>query len=427
MHTFSDIESTETSAKSSGTLACVDPEIATLVDQERHRQNREINLIASENIAPHAILQTLGSVLVNKYAEGYPGKRYYAGCELYDHMEQLAIERAQSLFHAPHANVQPHSGSSANLAAYFALLSPSDTILAMRLDHGGHLTHGSKVNFSGRLFNVVHYGVSRQTHRIDYEQVLQLAKQHRPKLIVAGASAYPRTIDFARFADIAAQVNAKLLVDMAHIAGLVAAGEHPSPVPHAHVVTSTTHKTLRGPRGGLILCQEALGKAVDKQVFPGCQGGPLMQAVAAKAVCFHLAAEPQFRRYQQQVIHNAQALAHALKQGGLPLVSGGTDNHLLLIDLTHTDLSGQEAERTLSQIGIVTNKNSIPFDSKPPRVTSGIRLGTPSVTSRGMKQPQMQVIADCIVQALAKRNEPDSLRMIAKRISDLALAFPVYA
>ncbi|MEM7403599.1 MAG: serine hydroxymethyltransferase [Myxococcota bacterium] len=407
-------------------LCCVDPDIAKLVRQEWQRQNCEINLIASENVAPLAILQTLGSVLVNKYAEGYPAQRYYAGCELYDDMERLAIERAQQLFAAAHANVQPHSGSSANLAAYLALLQPSDTILAMRLDHGGHLTHGARVNFSGRLFNVVHYGVSRHSQRIDYDEVLQLAQQHRPKLIIAGASAYPRRIDFGRFADIAAQVDAKLLVDMAHIAGLVAAGVHPSPLPHAHVVTSTTHKTLRGPRGGLILCRQELGKAIDKQIFPGCQGGPLMQAVAAKAVCFYMAARPAFRQYQQQVIDNARALAAALQQHGLSLVSGGTDNHLLLIDLHNSEISGQEAEAVLSRVGLVTNKNGIPFDPKPPRITSGIRLGTPGVTSRGMKQQQMQYIADYIATALTKRNEPDSLQTIAQQVRELAVAFPAY-
>ncbi|MEM7495222.1 MAG: serine hydroxymethyltransferase [Myxococcota bacterium] len=407
-------------------LHAADPAVARLIERELARQSGDVELIASENFTDPAVMQATGSILTNKYAEGYPGKRYYGGCAEHDVLENLAIQRAKTLFDASHANVQPHSGSSANLAAYLALIDPGDTMLAMRLDHGGHLTHGAKVNFSGRLFHVVPYGVRRDTECIDYDEVERLARQHMPKLIVAGASAYPRVIDFARFAQIARAVQAKLLVDMAHIAGLVAAGTHPSPVPHADVVTTTTHKTLRGPRGGLILCKQEWARAVDKQVFPGCQGGPLMHVVGAKAVCFHLAASEDFRRYQRQVACNAQALAEALRRQGFRLVSGGTDNHLLLVDVTPQGVNGQQAEDALSRVGIVVNKNKIPFDPLSARAPSGIRLGTPAVTTRGMGVQEMEVIAACIAEAIARRDQSKGLSTIQERVRRLTARFPLY-
>ena len=361
----------------------IDPEIARVIDDEAARQHSHLELIASENIASRAVMAAQGSILTNKYAEGYPEKRYYGGCEFVDQAEQLAIDRALALFGADSANVQPHSGSQANMAAYFALLDPGDTILGMDLAHGGHLTHGSKVSFSGRLFHFVHYGVSRETETIDYDQVKQLAGQHRPKMIVAGASAYPRLFDFAALAEIARSVDALLMVDMAHIAGLVAAEVHPSPIPYCDVVTSTTHKTLRGPRGGLILAREACGKKINSQVFPGIQGGPLMHVIAAKAVAFKEALGAPFREYQKNIVANAATLAETLLANGIDLVSGGTDNHLMLVNLTRLDVTGRDAEVALGHAGITVNKNAIPFDTRKPNITSGIRLGTPYITSRG--------------------------------------------
>lgn len=381
-------------------LSDVDPEISKLINQERARQKECLSLIASENIASKYVMEAVGSELTNKYAEGYPHRRYYAGCEVHDQVESLAQERAKKIFGAEHVNVQPHSGSNANMAAYFAVAKVGDTVLAMDLDHGGHLTHGSKVNFSGKLFNIVSYGLSRETERIDYDAVAALAATHKPKLIIAGASAYSRVIDFERFAAIAKEHNARLMVDMAHIAGLVAAGEHPNPVPFADIVTTTTHKTLRGPRGGMILCREEFKKAIDSWVFPGLQGGPLMHEIAGKAVCFQEAMGADFKNYQKQVVKNAQHLASALASKKMRLISGGTDNHLILIDLSSTGVSGKDAEARLNEIGLVCNKNKIPFDQTPATITSGIRLGTPNVTSRGMKEPEMDKLADLIVDCV---------------------------
>jgi glycine hydroxymethyltransferase len=388
----------------------IDNAIFALIEEEKARQKQCISLIASENIVSPSILRAVGSELTNKYAEGYPNKRYYGGCEIHDRIEQLAIDRAKALFGAEHVNVQPHSGSSANMAAYFSLVQPGDTILAMNLDHGGHLTHGNKANFSGKLFNFISYGVRRDDNYIDYDAVLEQASKYKPKLIIAGASAYSRIIDFERFYHIAKSCNAQLLVDMAHIAGLVAAKLHPSPIPWADIVTSTTHKTLRGPRGGIILCRGAQQKAVDSWIFPGIQGGPLMHEIAGKAVCFFEALQPDFIDYQKNILSNAQALAQALMRGGLKLVSNGTDNHLILIDLSHTALSGQEAEKALNDIGIVANKNKIPFDEKPATITSGIRLGTPSITTRGMREPEMEVIAEIILDCLYAKSSSSNLK-----------------
>ena len=386
-------------------LRITDPEIARAILLETRRQGEKLELIASENFASEAVFEAQDSVLMNKYAEGYPGRRYYGGCEHVDIAERLAIERAKLLFDADHANVQPHSGTQANMQAYFSLLEPGDTILGLNLAHGGHLSHGHPVNFSGRYFKTAFYGVERETGTIDYDQLRAAALAARPKLIVAGASAYPRILDFARFAAVAEEVGALLLADIAHIAGLVAAGLHPSPVPHAAVVTSTTHKTLRGPRGGLILCREAYAKAIDKNVFPGFQGGPLMHVIAAKAVAFHEALQPEFKAYQGQVLANARALAAELSGSGLRLVSGGTDNHLMLVDLGPLGITGREAEAWLDEAGITVNKNAIPYDPQPPAVTSGIRLGTPALTTRGMREGEMRTVARLICRTLAGRGE----------------------
>ncbi len=381
-------------------LEAVDPELLNAIRGERRRQCDQIELIASENYVSDAVLAAQGSILTNKYAEGYPEHRYYGGCEFVDVTEELARERAKKLFGAEYANVQPHSGSQANGAAYLALLEPGDTVLAMKLDHGGHLTHGAKFNFSGQFYNFIHYGVSPDTETLDYDAIAALAEEHNPRLILAGASAYPRLIDFACLREIADSVGAYLMVDMAHIAGLIAAGVHPSPIPYCDVVTSTTHKTLRGPRSGLILCKAEHARKIDKAVFPGLQGGPMMHIIAAKAVAFVEALRPEFKAYAQAVVDNAKALAARLADGGLRIVSGGTDNHLMLADVRGADITGQEAEDVLHHIGVTVNKNLIPFDPAPPRVTSGIRLGTPAVTTRGFGQAEMEIIADCIVRAL---------------------------
>lgn len=381
-------------------LRSVDPDIYRAIMDEKTRQDAKIELIASENFVSEAVLEAQGSVLTNKYAEGLPGRRYYGGCEHVDVAERLAIERAKVLFGADHANVQPHSGAQANQAVFFAALNPGDTVMGMSLPHGGHLTHGSPVNLSGKWFNVVPYYVDRETEQIDYDALLDLAREHKPKMIIAGASAYPRVIDFKRFREICDEVGALLMVDMAHIAGLVAANLHPNPVPYAHFVTTTTHKTLRGPRGGLILCQEQFAKDIDKAVFPGIQGGPLMHVIAAKAVALKEALDASFIDYQRQVIDNAQALAAALSERGFRLVSGGTDNHLILVDVKAKGLTGKEAEQALDEVGITVNKNTIPFDTESPFVTSGIRIGTPAVTTRGMKEDAMQEIAALIADTL---------------------------
>lgn len=411
-------------------LSEVDPEIAEAIDAETRRQNRKILMIASENYVSRAVMEATGSVLTNKYAEGYPSKRYYGGCENVDFVESLAIERAKELFGADHANVQPHAGSQANMAAYFAFMKPGDTFLAMELAHGGHLTHGSGVNFSGTLYNPCYYGVSAETEMLDYDHIERLANECRPRVIMTGATVYPRIIDFERFRKIADSVGAILIADIAHIAGLVAGGEHPSPVPHCDVVTFTTHKTLRGPRSGMILCKAEHAKAIDKAVFPGLQGGPLMHVVAAKAVSLKEAMEPSFADYQRSIRRNAAALADALGKRGLRLVSGGTDNHLMLADLTPMGITGKAAQEALDEVGIVVNKNMIPFDKEKPTVTSGIRIGTPCVTTRGMTEVEMQIIADLIVRCL--RNLGDSSEAVAARqevaqeIRALADAFPVY-
>jgi glycine hydroxymethyltransferase len=408
-------------------LSSTDPEIFSLVEKELSRQEHGLELIASENFVSEAVLEAAGSILTNKYAEGYPGKRYYGGCVFHDQIEQLAIDRAKQLFGAEHANVQPHSGASANFAVYTAAVQPGDTVLAMRLDQGGHLTHGSPVNFSGRFYKIVAYGVREDTQRIDYDEVERLAHEHKPKMIVAGASAYPRTLDFERFAAIAKSVGAKLFVDMAHIAGLVAAGLHPSPVPHADFVSTTTHKTLRGPRGGMILCREEHKKVIDSRVFPGAQGGPLMHVIAAKAVCFKEALEPSFRGYQQQIVKNAAALAQGLTSGGVRLTSGGTDNHLMLLDLRSVNVSGKDAEEALGKADITVNKNMIPFDPAPPATSSGIRVGTPAVTTRGMREPEMAEIARLIVDVLKAPQDAAVLDRTRGAVHVLAAKFPLYA
>jgi glycine hydroxymethyltransferase len=408
-------------------IAQVDPEIARVLDQEWERQASHLELIASENIASRAVMAVQGSLLTNKYAEGYPDKRYYGGCEYVDVAETLAIERALRIFGADYANVQPHSGSQANMAAYFALLQPGDTVLGMNLAHGGHLTHGAKVSFSGQLYRFVHYGVTAQTGTIDYDEVRRLARAHRPKLIVAGASAYPRIIDFARFAEIAAETGAALMVDMAHIAGLVAVDLHPSPVPVADVVTSTTHKTLRGPRGGFILAKGRYADRLRSEVFPGIQGGPLMHVIAAKAVAFKEALAPSFRSYQERVLANAQALASGLQSAGLQLVSGGTDNHLMLVDLSGWDITGKDAEAALGRAGITVNKNAVPFDRRPAQITSGIRLGTPYVTSRGMGPEELRQIAALIIEVLKNMETPRILERTRLEVAELCNAFPLYS
>ncbi|OXT09007.1 serine hydroxymethyltransferase [Thermoanaerobacterium thermosaccharolyticum] len=400
-----------------------DPEIADAIEKEIERQKNKIELIASENFVSKAVMEAMGSPLTNKYAEGYPGKRYYGGCEFVDVVEDLARERLKKLFGAEHANVQPHSGAQANMAAYFALIKPGDTILGMNLAHGGHLTHGSKVNFSGKLYNIIPYGVREDTGFIDYEELERLAKEYRPKLIVAGASAYPRIIDFKKFKEIADSVGAYLMVDMAHIAGLVAAGLHPNPVDYSDVVTSTTHKTLRGPRGGIILSKEVHAKAIDKSVFPGVQGGPLMHVIAAKAVCFNEALKPEFKEYQKRIVRNAKALAEGLLDRKVNLVSGGTDNHLMLLDLRGTGVTGKDLERRLDYVGITANKNAIPNDPLGPNVTSGLRLGTPAVTTRGMNESDMEEIADIIYNVLKDENYVDTAKSRVKKLLD---KYPLY-
>ena len=406
-------------------IEMTDPEIAAVISREKERQARKIELIASENFVSKAVMAAMGSPLTNKYAEGYPGKRYYGGCEFVDQAENLAIERAKELFGAKYANVQPHSGSQANFAVYFAFLKPGDKILGMNLAHGGHLTHGSPVNVSGSQYQIVSYGVDKETGRIDYDEVRRIALEERPKMIVAGASAYSRIIDFAAFRRIADEAGAMLMVDMAHIAGLVAAGLHPNPVEYADVVTTTTHKTLRGPRGGMILCNdEEIAKAINKAIFPGIQGGPLCHVVAAKAVSFREALQPEFKEYQKQILKNAQALAQALLEKGFDIVSGGTDNHLMLVDLRRKNITGKLAEKRLDAVGITCNKNAIPFDPEKPFVTSGIRLGTPAVTTRGMKEEDMREIADIIDKALTdfEANEAECTR----RVSVLTEKYPLY-
>lgn len=403
-------------------LRRVDPEIANWIEMEAARQAENLELIASENFTSQAVLEATGAILTNKYAEGYPGRRWYGGCKYVDEIEGLARSRACALFGAEHANVQPHAGSQANMAAYFATLEPGDTILGMDLSHGGHLTHGSPVNFSGRLFNIISYGVNPETEQVDYDKLAELARTHRPKMIVAGWSAYPRVLDFARFQAIAREVEALLLVDMAHFAGMVAAGLHPNPVPYADIVTSTTHKTLRGPRGGFILTSKNLAQAVDRAVFPGIQGGPLLHVIAGKAVCFKEASTQEFRAYQEQVLKNAQALAAGLAQRGFRLVSGGTDTHLMLVDLRPMEMTGQEAETLLDEVGITVNKNTIPFDPEPPARTSGIRIGTPAVTTRGMGEAEMDVIADLIHRTLTGRGA--GAEEIRREVARLVAAFP---
>lgn len=401
-----------------------DPEIAEAMENEKNRQENKIELIASENFVSPAVMTAMGSPLTNKYAEGYPGKRYYGGCEYVDVVEDLARDRACELFGAEHANVQPHSGAQANMAVFFAMLEPGDTVLSMSLAHGGHLSHGSPVNMSGKYFNIVPYGVSEDTNTIDYDEVERLAKEHKPKLILAGASAYPRAIDFERFSKIAKEVGAYLMVDMAHIAGLVAAGLHQSPVPYADFVTTTTHKTLRGPRGGLILCREEYAKQIDKAIFPGIQGGPLMHVIASKAVCLKEALSPEFKEYQKQIIKNAAALANALMDNGFKLVSGGTDNHLMLLNLTDTGKTGKEVEKILDDCNITANKNAIPFDTKSPFITSGLRIGTPAVTSRGMKEEDMREIAALI--SLAVKDAETNRDEILSRVAALCKKYPLY-
>ncbi|HHY06696.1 MAG TPA: serine hydroxymethyltransferase [Clostridia bacterium] len=405
----------------------VDPEVAKYIAKEEKRQLDKIELIASENFVSRAVMAAQGSVLTNKYAEGYPGKRYYGGCEWVDEVENLARERAKQLFGAEHVNVQPHSGAQANTSVYFALAKPGDTILGMNLSHGGHLTHGSPVNISGKYYNFVPYGVDAQTERIDYEELAHLAQEVRPKIIVAGASAYPRIIDFARLATIAQEVGSLLMVDMAHIAGLVAAGLHPNPCPYADIVTTTTHKTLRGPRGGMILCKQKYARVIDKAIFPGMQGGPLMHVIAAKAVSFQEALEPSFQVYQHQIIDNAQALAQSLLAKGFRLVSGGTDNHLLLLDLRNKGLTGKEAESLLDEAGVTVNKNTIPFDPQSPFVTSGIRLGTPAVTTRGMQESEMERIAEIIDLVLSAPQEKAQHQKAKLLVQELTATFPLVA
>lgn len=407
-------------------LETTDPDVFAAIQKETARLEGNLELIASENVVSEAVLEAQGSVMTNKYAEGYPGKRYYGGCEFVDEVESLAIARAKELFGAEHVNVQPHSGTQANMAIYLAVLKPGDTYLGMNLAHGGHLSMGSPVNFSGLIYHVVPYGVSEQTQTIDYDEVDRLAKEHRPRMIIAGASAYPRIIDYARFRKIADEVGAYLMVDMAHIAGLIAAGLHPSPVPYADFVTTTTHKTLRGPRGGMILCRGEHAKTIDSKVFPGLQGGPLMHVIAAKAVALKEALSPEFTEYQEQIVKNARTMAQALIAKGFRLTSGGTDNHLMLVDLRQSELTGKVAQETLDKARITVNKNAVPFDTRSPFVTSGIRIGTPAVTSRGMKESEMKTIADLIAQALNKVGDENALRSIGGQVGDLCKKFPVY-
>jgi glycine hydroxymethyltransferase len=407
-------------------LIDVDPEIAEVIRLETDRQAGKLELIASENFVSEAVLEAAGSPLTNKYAEGYPGRRYYGGCEFVDRAETLAIERAKRLFGAEHVNVQPHAGSQANMAVYFAVLKPGDTILGLNLAHGGHLTHGSPVNFSGKFFTIAPYGVDHATERVDYDALRRLAREHRPRMIVVGASAYPRTLDFPVFRDVANEVGALVMVDIAHIAGLVAAGLHPSPIPHADFVTTTTHKTLRGPRGGMIMSTAAHAAAVDKMVFPGIQGGPLMHIIAAKAVAFHEALQPEFAAYQRQIVANARALAEALVRRGFRLVSGGTDTHLMLLDVGQKGITGKAAEKALDVAGITVNKNVIPFDERPPGVASGIRIGTPAVTTRGMQEPEMEQIAAFIAEVLAGVEDPARHQRVAAAVREFCGRFPLY-
>jgi glycine hydroxymethyltransferase len=407
-------------------LADTDPEIADAIASELHRQNSGLELIASENFVSQAVLQAAGSVLTNKYAEGYPGKRYYGGCEFVDIAESLAIARAKALFGAEHANVQPHSGAQANMAVYFTLLQPGDTVLGMNLAHGGHLTHGHPLNFSGKLYTIVPYGVRQDDERIDYDELERLAHEHKPKMIMAGASAYPRVIDFERIGAVGRAVGAPIVTDMAHIAGLVAARLHPSPVPHSDFVTTTTHKTLRGPRGGLVLSRASYAKDLDRALFPGIQGGPLMHIIAAKAVCLKEAMEPGFVEYQAQIVANAKRLADGLSAAGFRLVSGGTDNHLMLVDVFSKGLTGKVAEAALGKAGITVNKNAIPFDKNPPMVASGIRIGTPAVTSRGMREGEMDVVADLIARALAATDSDAVLAAVRSEVETLCRKFPLY-
>jgi glycine hydroxymethyltransferase len=407
-------------------LEQMDPQVFAAIQRETERLEQNLELIASENVVSEAVLEAQGCVMTNKYAEGYPGRRYYGGCQFVDEAESLAIARAKELFGADHANVQPHSGTQANMCVYLSVLKPGDSYLGMNLAHGGHLSMGSPVNFSGMIYRVIPYGVSEKTETIDYDEVERLAKEHRPKLIVAGASAYPRIIDYARFREIADQIGALLMVDMAHIAGLVAAGLHPSPVPHADFVTTTTHKTLRGPRGGMVLCRADQAKSIDSKVFPGLQGGPLMHVIAAKAVALKEALSPEFRIYQQQIVKNAQALAQALMSRGFRLTSGGTDNHLMLVDLRQSELTGKVAQEALDKARITVNKNAVPFDTRSPFVTSGIRIGTPAVTTRGMSEKEMEQIGDFIVRALRHVDDEQILQSIAREVGTLCEKFPVY-
>jgi len=408
-------------------LSKTDPEVAEAIRNETYREGAQLEMIASENFVSEAVLEALGSVLTNKYAEGYPGRRYYGGCEFVDVAERLGIERLKQLFGCDHANVQPHSGAQANTAVYLSVLQPGDTILGMDLSHGGHLTHGHPLNFSGRYFKVAAYGVRKDDERIDYDQMATLARQHKPKVVVVGASAYPRTIDFAAVREIADEVDAVVMADIAHIAGLVATGLHPSPVPHCQFVTSTTHKTLRGPRGGLVMCQEKWAKELDKALFPGVQGGPLMHVIAAKAVSFKEALEPGFKAYQQQIVANAQALAKSLLGEGFRLVSGGTDNHLMLVDVFAKGITGKAAEAALDKAGITVNKNTIPFDTNKPMVASGIRIGTPALTTRGMREPEMDEIGRLIARVLGKIDDETELAAVKRDVQKLCERFPLYA
>ncbi len=407
-------------------IKLVDPQVYEALEKERQREREKIVLIASENYVSDAVLEAQGSIFTNKYAEGYPGRRYYGGCEYADEVENLAIKYTKELFGAEHVNVQPHSGSQANMAVYFAFLKPGDTILGMSLNQGGHLSHGASVNFSGLLFKSVSYGVDRKTGYIDYDEVRRIAREHNPQMIVAGASAYSRLLDFKAFAEIAKEVDAYFMADIAHIAGLIAAGIHPSPVPHADFVTTTTHKTLRGPRGGLIMCKAEYGKAIDKMIFPGIQGGPLVHVIAAKAVALKEALGSDFRTYQERIVKNARRLGSELMKKGFSIVSGGTDNHLMLIDLSNTNITGKEAEEVLDIAGITVNKNTIPYDSRPPAVTSGIRLGTPCVTTRGMGEEEMAEIADIISLLLTNSRQPDEIAGMNQRVKTLCKRFPVY-
>ena len=417
---------TEANERMKRPLEAVDEQIASVLADEARRQATGLELIPSENLVSQAVLEAMGSIFTNKYAEGYPGKRYYGGCEFADKAEQLAIDRARELFGAQHANVQAHSGTSANIAVYMSMLQPGDTVLGMALAHGGHLTHGHPLNFSGRVYKFVEYHVRRDTEQIDYEEIEQLAHQHKPRMIVAGASAYPRIIDFERMAKIAKSVDAVFFVDMAHIAGLVAAGVHPSPVPHADIVSTTTHKTLRGPRGGLVLCRSTFAKEIDRLTFPGTQGGPLVHIIAAKAVCLKEAMEPGFKEYQKQVALNAKAMAGAVAKHGFRLVSGGTDNHLFLIEVHPRGITGGEAEKALDRAGITVNKNAIPFDPLPPMKAGGIRLGSPSVTTRGMREPEMELIGNWIAEVLSHIGDTAVEQRVRKQVAELAARFPIY-